>query len=293
MGRGGESSSIHPGGQYVTTARYDAFAGLRGRAVVSGAALLAIYSLIATISGIQIITAESLDGRTTDVVEVLIDQFLAIAPWIPATALVAIQTRRAFRKHDAVIAIGWLALVGLAIVGAINLMQAALLTILGSSQGVPWLEQYASGLAAAGHFGFLWYVLVTLIAYALAVREPRPSLGSAHEYANTVEVASGHSRLMLRPEEIEWIEARGDYVRVHARGDSYLKSERMKVLESVLDPLRFARVHRSAIVNLDRVREFHPIRRGDYQLVLESGMRVRLTRSRREAVLARLRATSR
>lgn len=270
--------------------------GSRGHAIAVGLTVTAAYAVIAAIAGLQVLMVESRNGQLPRIGPIMGYQFLAIAPWLPATALIFYQTRRAFRHHRVIVAVLALGVLGLAVVGTINLIQAALLTTFGSWYSVPWLDQYADGLVASGHFGFLWYVVVTLAAYAFITREPRtdsPPVRPPHEYPGAIEVGSGQARVILRPEAIDWIEARGDYVRVHAGGRGYLKLERMKALEDMLDPATFARVHRSAIVNLDRVREFVPIRRGDYHLVLESGERLRLARSRREAVLARLRARSR
>jgi two-component system LytT family response regulator len=80
---------------------------------------------------------------------------------------------------------------------------------------------------------------------------------------------------------IDWIEAADYYVSLHVGGRAHLLRETMAELEQRLDPDRFLRVHRSAIVNLERVREIHPLFRGDCELLLESGARVRLSRTRR------------
>jgi two-component system LytT family response regulator len=65
----------------------------------------------------------------------------------------------------------------------------------------------------------------------------------------------------------------------------------MTELEQRLDPDRFFRVHRSTIIHLDRVREIHPLFRGDRELVLADGTRVRLSRARRAAFEAQIAAT--
>jgi two-component system LytT family response regulator len=85
---------------------------------------------------------------------------------------------------------------------------------------------------------------------------------------------------------IDWIEAADYYVSLHvsspAGSGSHLLRETMDDLERQLDPDQFVRVHRSAIVNLERVREIHPLFRGDCALVLADGARVKLSRSRRK-----------
>jgi two-component system LytT family response regulator len=81
---------------------------------------------------------------------------------------------------------------------------------------------------------------------------------------------------------IDWIEAADYYAQIHAGGQTHLLRETMTELAERLDPARFFRVHRSAIINLDRVREIHPLLHGDRELVLADGTRVRLSRTRRE-----------
>ena len=87
--------------------------------------------------------------------------------------------------------------------------------------------------------------------------------------------------VVVKTDDIDWIEAADYYSSIHAGGHAYLLRETMNELESRLDPERFFRVHRSAIVNLDRVREVHPLFRGDCALVLSDGTRVKLSRKRR------------
>jgi len=81
--------------------------------------------------------------------------------------------------------------------------------------------------------------------------------------------------------QIDWIEAADYYVSLHTGNSSHLLRQTMDEIEQQLDPRQFFRVHRSAIVNLDRVREIHPLFRGDCTLLLEGGHRVKLSRSRR------------
>jgi two-component system LytT family response regulator len=86
--------------------------------------------------------------------------------------------------------------------------------------------------------------------------------------------------------EIEWIEAAGNYLKLHTRteGVVHLLRGTMKQLEGRLDPARFARIHRAAIVNLDRVRYLEPWSHGDQVVVLESGTRLTMSRRFRDRV---------
>jgi two-component system, LytTR family, response regulator len=87
--------------------------------------------------------------------------------------------------------------------------------------------------------------------------------------------------VFVRADEIDWIEAEGNYVRLHVGAASHLIRETMAKIESRLDPDRFARVHRGAIVNLDRIRELEPMFRGDYSAVLRDGSRIAVSRGYR------------
>lgn len=86
----------------------------------------------------------------------------------------------------------------------------------------------------------------------------------------------------LRVEEIEWIDASGNYVRLNAGGESHLLRETMSGVETKLPPDRFVRIHRSAIVNVEAVRELIPTPHGDFVVVLESGKRLPLSRGYRD-----------
>jgi two-component system, LytTR family, response regulator len=82
--------------------------------------------------------------------------------------------------------------------------------------------------------------------------------------------------------QIDWIEAADYYVTLHAGPAAHLLRQTMDEIEKQLDPRQFFRVHRSAIVNVDRVREIHPLFRGDCALLLADGRRIKLSRSRRK-----------
>ena len=91
-------------------------------------------------------------------------------------------------------------------------------------------------------------------------------------------VKTGGRVVFLRTEDIDWVEASGNYVRLHVGGDAHLLRESMKNMERRLDPSTFVRIHRSAIVNVDRIRELEPWFHGEYIVILRDG--TRLTSSR-------------
>jgi two-component system LytT family response regulator len=87
--------------------------------------------------------------------------------------------------------------------------------------------------------------------------------------------------VLLAADEVDWIGAEKDYVRVHVRGRSHLVRETMAAMEVQLPPGRFARIHRSAIVNLARIRELRPHANRELTVVLRDGTQLRLSRSYR------------
>lgn len=93
---------------------------------------------------------------------------------------------------------------------------------------------------------------------------------------------------IVRVAAIEWIEAYGNYVRLHAVGEHPLARDTLTRLVSRLDPTMFCRIHRSAVVNIDKVREIRPTTSGDYIVRLDSGIRLRLSRGYRAGLLARM-----
>ena len=114
---------------------------------------------------------------------------------------------------------------------------------------------------------------------------PDPRLRSLlDDHARRFLVRTRDRTIVVGVDEITWIEAADYYATLHVRGGkAHLLRETLTDLAARLDPRKFCRVHRSAIVNLERVREIHPLFRGDAELVLDDGTRVRLSRARRRA----------
>lgn len=89
-------------------------------------------------------------------------------------------------------------------------------------------------------------------------------------------------------EEIDWIEAADNYVSLHTGKETHLMRETMNALERRLDSRRFLRIHRSAMVNADRIQEVRPWFHGEYIVVLKTGRELTLSRSYRDRILAQL-----
>jgi two-component system LytT family response regulator len=112
----------------------------------------------------------------------------------------------------------------------------------------------------------------------------RDELTRTKEYASILPIREDAETIRLNVTAIDWIDAAGDYMCVHAEGRTYVLRETMKALESILDPKMFQRVHRSTIVNISRVRRLRPHTNGEYFLTLEDGQEIKLSRSYRDRV---------
>ncbi len=92
----------------------------------------------------------------------------------------------------------------------------------------------------------------------------------------------------LKPNEIDWAESAGNYVCLHVAGTTHILRETITALESRLGPRQFMRVHRSTLVNVDRIKTLKPSLYGDYSILLRDGTKLTLSRGFRESVLKRL-----
>lgn len=89
---------------------------------------------------------------------------------------------------------------------------------------------------------------------------------------------------LVNANEVEWLQAAGNYMNLHVRGRAYPLRSTMAMIEAQLDPTRFVRVHRSHIVNLDCVAEIHPLDTGDARIVMRDGSEVPCSRRHRDAL---------
>ncbi|MEM1202749.1 MAG: LytTR family DNA-binding domain-containing protein [Acidobacteriota bacterium] len=90
--------------------------------------------------------------------------------------------------------------------------------------------------------------------------------------------------VFIKVDDIDWVDAAGNYVRLHLGSENHLLRETMSRLEERLDPQKFLRIHRSTIVNIERIRELQQQFHGDYLVVLKSGQRLTLSRSYRDKI---------
>lgn len=121
----------------------------------------------------------------------------------------------------------------------------------------------------------------SLASFAQTLRE-RP------RYLSRLPVKTGGKVILVNLAVVDWIEAADNYVRLHVGTREHLHRETLASLEKQLDPERFVRIHRSAIVQMDRIKELHPASHGDMDVVLRGGQTLTLSRTFRDSVAARL-----
>jgi two-component system LytT family response regulator len=132
-----------------------------------------------------------------------------------------------------------------------------------------------------------------LTALLAATDRPAPTPAAPARPRVRIIVPTATGDLVLDAAEIDWIGADDYYAAVYARGRRHLIRESLSSFEARLDPVSFVRVHRSAIVNLDRVRELRGESGGESVVVLRDGTRVSVSRRRREHVSEALRSSVR
>ncbi len=117
--------------------------------------------------------------------------------------------------------------------------------------------------------------LITLIA----------DLKHEKKYLERLVVKTTGRVFFLRVDEIDWIEAAGNYVKLHVGRETHMIRETMNGIEGKLDPDKFLRIHRSTVVHIDRIKELHPMFSGDYAVILRDGTELALSRNYRERFL--------
>jgi two-component system LytT family response regulator len=119
-------------------------------------------------------------------------------------------------------------------------------------------------------------------------RSPLPAKHPGGEGRDRILLKSSGEIIFLKLGEIDWIEAEGDYVKFHVGSRSHMMRATMASMESRLDPDRFIRIHRSTIVNVDRLSKLSPAFDGEYAVVLLDGTKLRLSRGYHDRIQALL-----
>lgn len=103
-----------------------------------------------------------------------------------------------------------------------------------------------------------------------------------------IMVRSGGRITFVRVDDVDWIEAQGDYVCLHTQGKKHLVREKISDMEAQLSPELFLRIHRSTMINVSRIKEMQPLFHGEYSVMLQDGTRLTMSRSFRDKVFDRL-----
>lgn len=127
------------------------------------------------------------------------------------------------------------------------------------------------------------------LAQLLEYLQGLPPAAGGGEPLDHIMVKSSGEYYFLKAADIDWIEAEGDYMKFHVGGRTHLMRETMARLEARLDPKRFVRIHRSTIVNVDRLWKLSPSFGGDYSAVLQDGTKLRLSRGYHDRIAALIR----
>jgi two-component system LytT family response regulator len=109
--------------------------------------------------------------------------------------------------------------------------------------------------------------------------------GGETRHLQRLMIKSSGRIYFIKADEVDWIGAEGNYVNLHVGRDTHLLRETMSHLATKLDPEKFVRIHRSTIVNVDRVKELQPLFSGDYVAILRDGTQLNLSRAYREKSL--------
>ena len=109
-------------------------------------------------------------------------------------------------------------------------------------------------------------------------------------YVDRLQVKADGRVYFVRADDVDWCEADGNHVRLHVGAATHTIRETITALDAALRPDRFARIHRSTIVNVDRIKELQPWFAGDYLVILRDGTQLKLSRTYREQLQVRLHA---
>jgi two-component system LytT family response regulator len=113
---------------------------------------------------------------------------------------------------------------------------------------------------------------------------PQKSTDAALAPKGKIAIKDNDSTVLLEPDDIDWVDAAGDYMCVHVKGETLIMRSTLKNLMSRLDQEKFKRIHRSTIVNLDRIVKATPLTKGEYILDLQCDQQLKVSRNYRQAI---------
>ncbi len=112
----------------------------------------------------------------------------------------------------------------------------------------------------------------------------KPERAAHQEPIDRVAIKSGGRVYFLKAEEIDWVEGAGDYLTLHSGSQTHLIRETMGNFHAKLDPKKFLRIHRSTLVNIERIKDIRPLYKGEYVVTLTSGIALKASRGYRHEI---------
>jgi hypothetical protein len=248
----------------------------------SRALVVAVWALFAVAAGVQRLAEPFLAARPGDVLLFRQDLWL-LALWALATPAIVWSARRYPVRGASAVPHAVLHFVAATffIVATNVLIRLPLLQSPEAAGAHALARSTLLGLARFYPPALLVYGVIVALgagAWVAAASEPRTT------HPDRVVVREWNRVHLVRPGDIEWIEADDNYVVVHVSGRTYKARGRIGDLETQLDPSCFVRIHRSAIVRVASVREVQPLGKGDYSVILHGGKVLRAARGRRSSL---------
>lgn len=108
------------------------------------------------------------------------------------------------------------------------------------------------------------------------------------KYISRIPIKNQRGTFLVLTEEIDWIKSAGHYLELFCGSEKYLIREKLATLESRLDPDKFVRIHRSMIVNIERIKSYHPLFNGDQLIILKDNTELNLSRTYFDNLMRRL-----
>lgn len=247
--------------------------------IVGGWLLLALAWTPATL------LVEQAGGHDADGSGIFLRMLAGFVPWMAATPLLL---RLASRYPVGRRRLGPLlvhASAGLVLIPAIAVAGRVLSLLV--TPGAYW-GNFGTATAIVALYSVPIYVAVAAIGQALVRARPQQPEPENEAYPRRLAVREKGRTELIETRAIDHVEVAGHYLCIHAGGTVHIARGRLGALERQLDPSEFARVHRSAIVRLDRIRALHERRNGDCELLLAGGRRVAASRAYRAQLEARL-----
>lgn len=274
---------------------------------------LGFWTLLGVVSGVQLYFANQRLARAPDAWSRALEGALSFwYLWGLLSLVVAwlgrrFQVDRARFERHFFIHLGASLDLALLHVVAVAAVQNALYAIRG--EPFPFTQRLIDTFTLFYHWDVLVYWAILAVVHALDYHrglEERHAMAAALEaqlkalsgspgegveprgrraFAERLLIADDGRSRFIRAADVEWFEAARNYVRLHSGGRAYVVRSTLTELEDQLDPGQFRRVSRSALVNVDRVREVQPWFHGDAVVILESGRRIRMSRRYRRTLL--------